>query len=254
METGSASLITEIQASPELQYSSPMGAGIEWISKDEILVYDTITGMRLYDISSQPPQFTNLFPDLFGIEYPGMDKVSVWGRMAGTEDGDYHFIFETGMAADGQYYIYHPESGLVDQYPLDPPLLVVFPNGEAGIAQSFVESSPSNNTYKVILVDSGKEPYDLVANGHAAGQDIWSFATILPDARRIMFSSIDGISLVDLESGEILNFWGLKNQEEYQDFNVMLAPDGKTVIGFASTKEPGQGYRNHAMYWLRLEP
>jgi hypothetical protein len=252
--TGSASRITEIQASLELQYSSPMSAGIERINKDKLLVYDTITGMRLYDISSQPLQFTNLFPDLFGIEYPGMGQVTAWGTMRGTGEQDYHEILVTGGIPDGQYYIYHPESGLVDQYPLDPPLLVVFPNGEGGIWQSFVESSPSNNTYKVILVDSGKEPYDLVVNGHAAGQDSWSFATILPDARRVMFSSIDGISLVDLESGEILNFWGLINQEEYQDFNVMLAPDGKTVIGFASTKEPGQGYRNHAMYWLRLEP
>jgi WD40 repeat protein len=252
--TGSSSLITEIQASLELQYSSPMSAGIERINKDKLLVYDTITGMRLYDISSQPLQFTNLFPDLFGIEYPGLGQVTAWGTMRGTGEQDFHMIIETGMAADGQYYIYHPESGLVDQYPLDPPLLVVFPNGEGGIAQSFVESSPSNNIYKVILVDSGKEPYDLVVNGHAAGQNSWSFATILPDARRVLFISIDGISLVDLESGEILNFWGLEKQEEYQDFYSILAPDGKTVVGFACTKEPGQGCRYQAIYWLRLEP
>jgi WD40 repeat protein len=254
-QTGIASLITEIQASPELQFSNPMGAGIERLNKDKLLVYDTITGMRLYDITSQPPQFTNLFPDLFGIEYPGMDKVSAWGRMSGTGDGDYHFILETGMAADGQYYIYHPESGVVDQYPLDPPLLVVFPSGEGGIGQS-MDSPLSNITFKVILVDSGTEPYNLVAKGHTPSRNAWSFATILPGVKKVMFSSIQGISIVDLKSGEILRFWGLENQEEYQDFYTMLSPDGKTVVGFASQKQkvPGTGNPPQDMYWLRLEP
>jgi WD40 repeat protein len=252
--TGSTTLITELQASPELQYSSPMSVGIDRLNKDQILINDSSAQPKLYDIISQTIKLTDPYSDMFGMKFPGMRAVTAWGKIGGEGEPDYHEILVTGGIPDGQYYIYHPESGLVDQYPLDPPLLIVFPNGEGGIAQSFVESSPSNNTYKVILVDSGKEPYDLVVNGHTPGQDSWSFATILPDARRVMFSSIDGISLVDLESGEILNFWGLESQEKYQDFNDMLAPDGKTVVGFASTKDPGQGYRNHAMYWLRLEP
>jgi hypothetical protein len=93
----------------------------------------------------------------------------------------------------------------------------------------------------------------LVAKGHTPGQNSWSFATILPGSQKIMFSSIQGISLMDLKSGEILQFWGLENQQEVQDIYVMLSPDGKTMVAFSSQKEPGD-YNARAMYWLRLEP
>jgi hypothetical protein len=108
---------------------------------------------------------------------------------------------------------------------------------------------------KVILVDSGVEPYDLVAKGHAAGDISWSFATILPGSQTVMFSSVQGISLVDLVSGEMLNFWGLDNQVEYQSFYTLLSPDGKTLVGFASqqSKEPGKIPYVQDIYWLYLD-
>jgi WD40 repeat protein len=255
-ETGKVSLILETQASPEIQNSYPMWASTEWLSKDKVIVDHTLTGMQLFDLTSQPPQVTNLFPDVFGIEYPGMGQVSAWGRMCGTGEQDYHWMFQTDFGQDGQYYIYHADTGAVDQYPLDPPLLVVYPCGEGGVVQSYMQASPSNNTYKVIMVDSGMEPYDLVAKGHMFGQNAWSFNTILPGAEKVMFSSVQGISLVDLKTGETLNFWGLDDQMEYQDFTAMLSPDGKSVVGFASQKgeQPGAGSPIQDIYWLRLEP
>jgi WD40 repeat protein len=252
--TGSASPITEFQASPELQNSYPMYVGVGWLSKDQILVGDISSWSRLYDLSSQPIQFTNLFPDLFGMEFPGMGPIMSSNTIRGTGGRDYHFTFTTGFDMDAQYYIYHAENGAVDQYPLDPSLLVIFPTGQGDIVSSYMGSQPSNNTYRVIFVDSDTQPYDLVAKGHTPGQNSWSSATILPGGQRVMFSSIQGISLVDLQSGEILKFWGLENQEQYADFYAWLSPDGMSVVGFASAQAPGQGYQNQAMYWLRLEP
>ena len=252
--TGSASPIIEVQASPVLQNSYPMYPSIGWASRDAILVDNTISGIRLYDLSSQPIQFTNLFPDLFGMEYPGM-AINGWGgELKGTGERDFHLFLATETASGGQYYLYHPESGVVDQYPLDLPLIVISPAGDGSIVFANAGIQPPNNTFKVILVDSGTEPYDLVAKGHPPGPNSWSFATILPGGRQVMFSSIQGISLVDLQSGEILKFWGLENQQQYADFSSWLSPDGKSVVGFASAQEPGQGYQNQALYWLRLEP
>ncbi len=241
--TGSVSLITEILASAELENKDPMSAGIERISKDQISITDSLTGSKIYNISSKTIQVANPLSDLFGIEPPDIQEVNGWGSV-----GD-HEILDIGGIAGGQYYIYHPESGKVDKYSLDTPLLIVFPNGEGGIVQSSESSVPSNNTYKVILVDSGLDPYELVVKGFTR-QDTWAFATILPDAQRVMFSSEEGISLVDLMSGEILNFWVFENQAQYIDFTTWLSPDGKTVVGFASA----EWYTNQAMYWLRLEP
>jgi hypothetical protein len=253
--TGSASLILEIPASPEIRNSYPMWASVDWLSKDQVIVENTIDGMTMYDLGSQPLQPVNVFSDLFGIKYPGMDQLSASDLMCRTGETDKYLVLGTGFVADGQYYIYHFNTGAVDQYPLDTPLFVVFPCGESMVAQSFVGNMESYNTLKVILVDSGVEPYDLVAQGHAIGEISWSFATILPGGQTVMFSSVQGISLVDLVSGEMLNFWGLDNQVEYQSFYILLSPDGKTLVGFASqeSKEPGKGSYLQDMYWLRLD-
>jgi len=254
IEKGTATPVYEVRASQQLAMQDPQVAYFELASDNEIFISDTDTGMALIDISSQPARQTDHFPDLFGIVAPSMQSITTRGTVRGTGEQDYHLILATGMAAAGQYYIYHPESGVVDQYPLDPPLLVVFPSGEGGTVPSFVDSPPSNNTLRVVLVDSDTQPYDLVVKGHSPGAYSWSFATILPGARRVLFSSVQGISLVDLQSGETLKFWGLENQEQYADFSSWLSPDGKTVVGFASLAGSGQGYRNQAMHWLRLEP
>lgn len=105
----------------------------------------------------------------------------------------------------------------------------------------------------MVLIDSGIKPYDLTVKGHTPRpSDL--LTAMLPGAKQILFSSIQGISLVDLKSGETLRFWRFEDQEKYEDIYSMLSPDGKTVVGFAMAKEPGVSYKNQAMYWLRLEP
>jgi WD40 repeat protein len=252
--TGIASTIYEVPASPDIQWMDPKSAGIEWTSKDQLMILDSITQMRLIDINSQPVQLTNAFPDLFGIEFPGMG-VTISGSEQGTTGGqDYHLFVGTGLVADGHFYLYHAESGLVDIIPFDQSLILIFPNREAVTAQIWVEKPSPKDIYRVIYVDTAIEPFDLEVKGHTPRPGTWLSTDVLPGAQQVLFSSIQGISLVDLKSGEILHFWGLENQEQYQDFYSMLSPDGKTVIGFALKQDPCEWSKTTAMYWLRLEP
>jgi WD40 repeat protein len=252
--TGTASPIYEVQASPGLQGMEPMSAGFEWISKDQLRLWDTMIGEGLIDISSQPVQFTNLYPDLFGMEAPSMNAVSISGSTPGTGGHDYHLFVGTGLVAGGQFYLYHAESGLVDIIPFDQSLILVFPNRDTVTAQLWGAKPSSKDIYRVINVDTTMEPFDLEVKGHTPRPGTWLTEAMLPGAQQDLFSSIQGISLVDLKSGEILHFWGLENQEQYQDFYSMLSPDGKTVLGFALKQDPGEWYKTTAMYWLRLEP
>ena len=253
--TGNASPIYEVQASPDIQWMDPKSAGIEWTSKDQLMLLDSImTQMRLIDINSQPVQLTNAFPDLFGIEFPGVG-VTISGSEQGTTGGhDYHLFVGTGLVADGHFYLYHAESGLVDSIPFDQSLILVFPNRHAVTAQLWGEKPSSKDIYRVIYVDTAMEPFDLEVKGHTPRPGTWLSTDILPGAKQALFSSIQGISLVDLKSGELLHFWGLENQEQYQDFYSMLSPDGKTVLGFALKQDPCEWSTTTAMYWLRLEP
>ncbi len=253
--TGTSTPLYEVQASVYLNNVEPKYADVDWIDKDLLVINDTITGGVLIDLSTQPVQSTNLFPDLFGFEKPPMETISAWGVTHNSTRQDYHIILTTGMAADGKNYIYHSESGVVDQYPLNPPILVVGPGANGGIAQSFVEIPQTYDTLRVIWVDSDTAPYDLVVKGHPSVTNVWSFATVLPGVEKVLFSSSSGISIEDIKSGEVLNFWELENQEQYSDSYTILSPDGKTLIGFASPQAgPGEGTTTQSMYWLRLEP
>jgi hypothetical protein len=252
--TGAASPLYEVQASRELYNQEPKSASVQWIDKDLLLVYDTISGGSLVDLSTQPLKSTDLFPDLFGFDKPSPESVSSWGATHDSNRENYHLTLTTGMAPGGTFYIYHPENGRVDRYPLDMPLLVVYPKGDGGIEAS-LEYPPSYEVVRVILVDSDVEPYDLVVKGHNSVQSFWSFATILPDTKQVLFSSRDGISVVDPQSGELESFWGFENQEQYQDITSFISPDKKTVVSFARASDsPGEAAEIRVMYWLRLEP
>ena len=252
--TGAALPVYEVEASPDLQFMVPMGAIIEWVAKDKLLLFSTIIGYRLVDISSQPVQFTNLYPDLFKIDTPS-EGATISDCEQGTGNQDYHLFVGMGMVPNGKFYLYHAESGLVDEFPFTTHILLVFPNGETVFAQNWVNEPSSADTVRVIYVDSSKESHDLIVKGHTPRESAWLPEYVLPGAQQIVFSSNHGISLVDIESGTLLNFWELENQDQYQDFNTMVSPDGKTVIGFPYQKGgPGEGNSPRAMYWLRLEP
>jgi len=70
----------------------------------------------------------------------------------------------------------------------------------------------------------------------------------------MLFSSTQGISLVDLTSGETQAFWRLSGAENATLPSLSLAPNGRVLIVTADTNsaEDGQSQGN-LLYWLPLE-
>jgi hypothetical protein len=221
--TGTASPVYEAEASPDLESMVPMAAIFEWAAKDRLLLYGTVTGDRLVDFSSQPVQFTNVVPDLFK-DVSSSEGASISGGESGTGNQDYHLYVGMGLTPGGKFYIYHAENGLVDEFPFTTHLLLIFPNGKTVFAQYWGNEPASANTVRVINVDSMKEPYDLIVKGHSPRDGTWLAEEVLPGAKQILFSSRYGISLVDVASGAIQNFWEPENQDQYQEFNYDNRP------------------------------
>jgi len=253
--TGSTSLLYEVEAAEQLYNTQPVMAGFSWVRKDLILL-DSFGWMGLVDLSSQPPRITDMLTDVFGMDELAGYDLSGWGTIPHTVvQENIHVMAETGLASDGQFYLYHPESGLVDQYPLNPPLLIVYPGGEGGIAKPYGESVPANDIYRVVFVDRDIEPYDLQVKGHLPRSGLFSItANVLPGAEKVLFSSLHGISLVDLKTGETTKFWSYENQDQLMVFQTWISRDGKTVLAFAGPEEAGAAAGTKTMYWLRLEP
>jgi hypothetical protein len=143
---------------------------------------------------------------------------------------------------------------LVDKLPFDQSILLVFPDHKSVIGEHWADNQASTDFYRVTYVDSTQETSTLEAKGHTLVSDSWISLRVLPDAQQVLFSSIQGISLVELESGKILNFWVIEGQEKYQEFDSSLSPDGKTVVGVARQSDPNEPNWTQAIYWLRLEP
>lgn len=70
----------------------------------------------------------------------------------------------------------------------------------------------------------------------------------------MLFGSSQGVSLLDLLSGETLAFWTLTGAEDASSTSLVVAPNGKTLIAMAhpdgTLKEEDQAA---LLYWIPLD-
>jgi hypothetical protein len=200
------------------------------------------------DLRTEPYTVIDVYPDLFGMEDFSTDHLSQWGDFGGKDGDTYYFVVCQGLSPYGQCYLYSAETGLVETYSFDPPKLLIFPNGEIAFADIFGEQL-SEDSYQVIHVGTDREPYHLEISGRIPGQSPYRKVVTIPGREQLLIATDQGISLMDLESGETLRFWVLENQERYNDFQLNLSPDGKQLIVFGEQDFFGRT----AVYWLDLE-
>ncbi len=258
--SGVAELIAEFPVITEGSgWGHSVSPGVGWTANDQILLHyldNWHEQLKLIDLISQPVKITDVFIDLFGIDSPSLDHaLSEFGEIDATGRENYYLILATGLSPDGQLYLYSGETGLVETYSFDPPKLLVFPNGDITFADRFGEIPIGEEPYQVIHIDTDKEPFNLEIIGRIPGQSPWGKVVMIPGRDQLLIAKDQGVSLVDLESGEILKLWELENQAQYDNFSLHPSPDGKTVIIFAMQNEENNEWEGHtrAIYWLNLD-
>ena len=235
--TGEATLILELPIKQEELSDENQHVFISWLTKDllnlsQILDYSGNHIIRdlVVDISSKPEVIADVYPDLFGIEALKLQHLTSWGFNGHSDGQNYYFVVCEGFLTDGQFYLYSSETGSVETYSLNPPKLLVFPNGSFEIAEVLHEKSTNETAYQVIQVSTDRAPYDLQIQGTIPGQTSWSKVATLPGKGQLLIATDQGISLIELESGETLRFWVLENQEQYDNFCLIPSPDEQSVI------------------------
>jgi hypothetical protein len=171
----------------------------------------------------------------------------------GTGVQDFHISVGIGFGGDGEFFLYHAESSIVDRMPNDQMNVLVFPNGEIGSTHLDETEPPFNDTFRLIHVDSA-EPKSVELQGHQPRPRAYLQFDKIPGTQQLLFSSVQGISLLDMDSGETLHFWRLDEPERFESFWSTLSPDGKTIVGFANQINYNWMSASTDFYWLRLEP
>lgn len=267
--TGQATRITEFPVELHLTGESShviVNRHISWAAKDHILL-DYVDGHdpqeKLIDLNSQPVEITDVFTELIGIDnldlwflMPISDKPRIpFGDTSITGGDAYYLMYAISGLQEGQFYLYSAETGEVKTYPLDPHQLLIFPNGDIAVAEFIAsEFPPGAPSYQIVQVGTDRDPYEADFKGQVPGFSSYGKLVMMPDSQQLMVASDQGISLVDLESGETIRFWALQGLEQFNDLSINLSPDGKHLIVHAVDSPIYTGPSSTtAIYWLRLD-
>lgn len=259
--TGTADLIAEFPVVNEGgSWYHSVSPGLFWTAKNQLLLHyldNQHEQEKLIDLIWQPVKVTDVFTDLFGIEAPSLDSgLSHFGEINTTGGENYYLSIGIGLSSDGQLHLYSAETGLVETYSFDPPKLLVFPNGDIAFAPTFGEEPMGKDPYQVIQIDTHRKPFNLEIRCQIPGHTPYSKVVTIPERDQLLIATDQGISLVDLESGETLRFWVLENQAEYVDFFLDPSPNNTSIIVYANQIDENEAWgssHTRAIYLLELD-
>ena len=257
-ETGAVELIAEF---PVVEYGGGYNHSISpyvsWTTKDKLFLRYLDSGhnhVKLIDLQTDPVDITDVYTDLFGIEPPLISgpHITLSGEYRTTGEEDYYFTLREGDIHESQLYMYSAKSGLVETYPLNPTKLFIFPNGEILFGETYT-GTDDDGKIQIIQVGTGRDPYDLRIQGKIPGLHKMGKAYTVAENQHLLVASDQGISLIDLETDELQQFWVLENQDQYDDFLLSPSPDGSSVIVLGGKNGGWWPSQYRAIYLLNLD-
>jgi len=244
----------EVLRSLEIQSSHEWGApSSEWLGTQRLFIWsmDQI-GPILLDLSQEPPQQVRVFAELYGIDMLYPDQLSSMGVFYDPGGDRYHIVFNANFPEDKSIYLYHSESGQVEELDGNRQVMMIFPGGQRMALIPLEDGPVEDGSYDVLWVDATDRPQAHVeASGHLPRNYYMLQSRLLPGCIRMVFGSSQGISLVDLTNGETLAFWKLSGAENALLPHLSLSPDGHVLIitTDASDNQP----QSSMLYRLALE-
>lgn len=247
LDSGDVLRSVEIEAS--LEGGTPQ---VEWMGPELAYIWSmATTGPVMVDLAVDPPRQIRVFPKLFGLNLTYPDDISSMGVFYSPASGSYHIVFQASLLDGNSIYIYHGEDGKVEKLAGDRQVLLIFP-GDQLMAQAPMQDSPSHaDEYDVVWVDEPEQPsIHLQVGGHTPRNAINLECRLIPGSKRILFGSTQGISMVDLTSGETQAFWQLSGAEDALFPTIRITPDGLGAI--VSVTAYSSAAKDSLVYWLPL--
>jgi hypothetical protein len=231
---------------------------VEWQGSDRAFIWSFGDGgPLLVDLSIDPPRQVRVLPELFSLALVYPDQMSSMGVFYSPANNSYHVVAHINLPEDTSIYLYHGENGQIEQLAGDRPVMMILP-GDQRMPLAPVQDTPEQNTptvddgYDLVWVD---RPGQLQAYLQVAGHTPRNYPTLqsrlVPGSTHMLFGSSQGISLVNLSSGEIEAFWQLVGAEEATLPSLSVNPQGHSLITVAHHDDTQK--QSNLLYWISLE-
>jgi hypothetical protein len=182
---------------------------VEWLSRFELLLSGNANIWRV-DLSGSPPQVADLLQETFGLDAAYPNDFTGMASLPDSSGQNYHLLVRLNLPRNQAMYLYHRETGQAQVFRPEANPLVIFPGGELINMRQAANAAPQADEFELYWVDEAREePLRLVVEGHLPRNYPDVQVRYLPKRSQLAFASEQGISLVSLPDGKLLQFWSL---------------------------------------------
>lgn len=239
LDWGSGEVLRSLEVEASSEGYAPI---VEWINPQRPFIWSFGQGgPLLVDLSVDPPEQVRVLPKLLGLDLAYPDEVHGMGVFYTGEGETFHIVTRVNLPDDQSIYLYHSENGEVEQLGGDRQMMFIFPGDQRmpTSTEAYGPASPEqiyDDGYDVLWVDAPERPQvHIEVSGHNPRNYSMLQSRLLPGGERMLFTSTQGISLVDLLTGRTLAFWGLSGAENALLPSLSVSPNGRTAVSIADT-------------------
>jgi hypothetical protein len=214
---------------------------VDWLTPQELLLSSSGV-LQVLDLSTDPPQSTDVMADIFGLDLDFPDEVGGHGWQVDWENGSYILTVQANLPRNQSLYLYHSATGRVDVYDGDANRLLLFPNGQMEQWTKLGTEPSGPDEFVLIDVEEEKVYPPLTIAGHTPRDYPRLSMAYLAGSAQLAVASSQGISLHTVPAGEMTTFWTLIGQ----GFAPSLRPasDGSALV---AVRDQGN------VYWIPLQ-
>jgi hypothetical protein len=252
IEVESGMVLQSIQISSD----SESGAGmLDWLLEDKLLVWTfSSEGPILIVLVDGQPKIVNVMKDLMGLDINYPYDISASAYIANETTGNFRFLVRTNTSGDDELLIYRSETGEVVRWTEDVHYYLFFSDGNFVFMNRWEVDPPYIDDYHLIWVDDlNRAPQSLVVEGHSPRNYPILWPRLLPGGEQIALGSSQGVSLVSLPDGQLLNFWSLESEGEPHP-SLYASPDGRFIVVTTQFQKEEFAQPSSALYLIQLQP
>jgi hypothetical protein len=205
----------------------------EWVMEDQVFIWDhSEAGPVLVSLLSEGVDFTRVIPEtlgLYDLDYPNDIK-----GMGVSTDADASRFFIVLHLDDGdKHRLYIYDSSLEGTRDLAYEGNVILFEPEKSRLLTRQDSTPISvqEVYDILwLTNPDLEPEPMIIEGHWPLNRPWLDVSLMPGGGEILISSSQGVSLVSIPAGEMLDFWELVGAENASNAGAQVSERGEVIV------------------------
>ncbi len=200
-------------------------ASVEWLSDHELLLSGQDT-LSLIDLEANPTRVSNVFKDLFSLDISFPNDISSLATFPSPTGKSFILAVRINHPRNQNVYIYYSENGKIEILHPSMNALLFFSNGDWTELSKLEDMNHLQDTFELYWPDAPvMASQQLAVAGHLPRNYPSLSLKYLADKSQILIGSSQGISLVSMPDGKLLDFWELSGQKYHMQPSLLVSPD-----------------------------